>query len=402
MGRFPHSFSDSPKGEDGGPPPRDCGMGRGSPTGFSSTSMKGEDEGSPSPGPGATVLPRGWGVPPHNAGSVRVLTASLVQGSRRGEAESREGRREGGRTPPVPRLSFELAEVSLPLYSPQLPLLVGSQLGGDSGTDGEDAGRCPAEPGWLPAPAQTAARLAPPAPGWTRSLPPPRKHRSPYPAHAAKAVDLSGTPVRGAHVQTGAPAVLGCYEVSAEPAQLQCRLRGLGPGVLLGTGSCPSVPRTLRTPQPLRRPQGRRHRVRRTCLWMALPRVSPAARLAPRWALPECPRQRPGRRPAPVTGKIGNSSARGSLPKIRPGRATPRVCPCPHHPLGHWSCLAPRLQFHCPFTESPLPSGVGLSRPFVPRGVIGAPGSGAGLLEAQNGSLSAYTALIPPELLRQR
>lgn len=106
------------------------------------------------------------------------------------------------------------------------------------------------------------------------------------------------------------------------------------------------------------------------------------------------------RRPAPVTGKMGSSSARGSLPKILPGRAMLRVCP--HHPLGHLSCLTPKLEFHCPFTESPLPSGVGLSRPFVPRAVIGALGSGVGLLEAQNGSLSAYTALTLPELLRQR
>lgn len=108
------------------------------------------------------------------------------------------------------------------------------------------------------------------------------------------------------------------------------------------------------------------------------------------------------RRPAPVTGKMGSSSARGSLPKILPGQAMLRVCPYSHQPLGHLNCLTPRLEFHCPFTESPLPSGVGLSRPFVPRAVIGALGSGAGLLEAQNGSLSAYTALIPPELLRQR
>lgn len=101
-------------------------------------------------------------------------------------------------------------------------------------------------------------------------------------------------------------------------------------------------------------------------------------------------------------GKTGSSSAQGSLPKILPGRAMPRICPCPHHPLGLLSSLAARLEIHCPFTESPLPSGVGLSRPLCPGGVIGALGSGAGLLEAQNGSLSAYTALIPPELLRQR
>lgn len=57
------SFS-SLKGEDGGHPPRDYGMGQGSPTAFSFTSMKGEDGGSPSPGSGGTVVPRGWRAPP--------------------------------------------------------------------------------------------------------------------------------------------------------------------------------------------------------------------------------------------------------------------------------------------------------------------------------------------------
>lgn len=122
----------------------------------------------------------------------------------------------------------------------------------------------------------------------------------------------------------------------------------------------------------------------------------------PRWTLPDCPHQYPRRRPAPIAARMEQLLSPGLPPEILPGRAMPRDCPCPHHPLGNLSCLAPRLEFHCPFTESSLPSGVGLSRPFVPRAVIGALGSGAGLLEAQNGSLSAYTALIPPELLRQR
>lgn len=67
------------KGEDEGPPSQGCLVGRGFPTAFSSISVKGEDGGSPFPRLGATVVPRGWGVPLHNAGSVRVLTARLVR-----------------------------------------------------------------------------------------------------------------------------------------------------------------------------------------------------------------------------------------------------------------------------------------------------------------------------------
>lgn len=136
------------------------------------------------------------GTPPHNAGSVRVLTARLVLGSRRGEAESREGRRQGEHHQ---LQDFLLSWLRFPcLYiAPSCHSLWAHSWEETAGrTDGEDAGLCPAEPGWLPASAQTAARLA--TSRLDTKLSSPRKHGSPRPAHAATAMHLPGTPVQTA------------------------------------------------------------------------------------------------------------------------------------------------------------------------------------------------------------
>lgn len=158
------------------------------------------------------------GVPVHNAGSVRYLQRGL---SRPGEAESREGRREGEHHQ---LQDFLLSWLRFPcLYiAPSCHSLRAHSWEETAGrTDGEDAGLCPAEPGWLPAPAQTAACLSTPPPGCTRSLPPPK---TPLPASCTcshSRGSLQHSPCEG-HMckqRPGGPGVLGtpnlCYEVSA-------------------------------------------------------------------------------------------------------------------------------------------------------------------------------------------
>lgn len=172
--------------------------------------------------------------------------------SRHGEAESRESRRDGEHHQ---LQDFLLSWLRFPcLYiAPSCHSLWAHSWEETAGrTDGEDAGLCPAEPGWLPAPAQAAARLATPAPGCTRSLPSP-EDTAPRVLHVQLRPWIPpAPPVRGARVQmasgwiwvvVGSRASSLCYEdsTSVELSQLQCRLRGLGPGVLLGAGSCPSV-----------------------------------------------------------------------------------------------------------------------------------------------------------------
>lgn len=161
---------------------QDCGTVQGFPTAFLPGSLQGRGGRAPScSGSRASILPRGprtagGGPPTQRQLSLGTYSMTCPRLPWCGEAESREGR-EGGRTPVAPGVSFELAEVPLPLYSPPAATPCGPAAGRrHSGTGGcrpRSAGpRLPASTG-----RQRAART--PRPRAERWAPLPTTHTAP-------------------------------------------------------------------------------------------------------------------------------------------------------------------------------------------------------------------------------